>query len=92
MQAPIRDGRKLRGPGPEYLGRALAHAVLQGELPAPAADQGAVGPAECVPACVVYSGGMISVHDLFTFRKGALTTMGVGKRISIRREQRKPIE
>jgi hypothetical protein len=28
-----------------------------GKLPAPAADQGAVGPAECVPACDVHSVG-----------------------------------
>src|SRR3989454_11457288 len=47
-------------PGPEHIRRALAHIVLQRELPAPAADQGAVGPAGCVPACVVDSGGMIS--------------------------------
>ena len=51
---------RSRGPGAEYLARALAHAVLQGELPAPSADQVAVGPGECLPACVVHSGGMIS--------------------------------
>ena len=45
-----------RGPGAEYVGRALAHAVLPGELSAPAADQGAMGPAERVPARVVHSG------------------------------------
>ena len=46
-----------RRPGAEYLGRALAHAVLPGELPAPAADQGAVGPARRVPARAVDSDG-----------------------------------
>ena len=50
----------LADPALEYLGRALAHAVLQGELPAPAADQGAVGPAERVPTRAGRSGGMIS--------------------------------
>ena len=53
-----------RGPGPEYIRRALAHVVLQGELPAPAAHQGAVGPAECVSACVVDSAGMIRVGEI----------------------------
>ena len=50
----------LADPAAEYLRRALAHAVLQGELPAPAADQGAVGPAGCVPARAIHSDGMIS--------------------------------
>ena len=35
----------------------------KGELPASAADQGTLGPARSVPACVVDSGGMMSVAD-----------------------------
>src|SRR5207244_10196410 len=48
--------------GPERLGRPVAHAVLRGELPAPAADQGAMGPARCVPACPVHPGGMSEIR------------------------------
>src|SRR6185437_7632194 len=50
-----------RGPDAEYVRRALVHALLQGELPASAADQGTLGPARCVPACVVHSGGRMSI-------------------------------
>ena len=53
---------RSRGPDAQYVGRAVAHAVLQGELPAPAADQGALGPAQRVPPCVVHSSRMISLR------------------------------
>jgi aclacinomycin oxidase len=45
----------LADPAREYVGRALAHAVLPRQLPATAANQGAVGSSECVPASPVHS-------------------------------------
>jgi hypothetical protein len=48
----------LADPALNTSGVPLAHAVLRGELPAPAADQGAVGPVERVPPRVVSPGGM----------------------------------
>jgi hypothetical protein len=46
------------GSGTEHIRRALADSLLHRRLPAPAADQSAVGPAGCVPARFVDSGGM----------------------------------
>jgi hypothetical protein len=48
----------LADPGPEYLRRALAHPVLPGELPAPAAGQGTMGPAERVPPRALHSSAL----------------------------------
>ena len=45
----------LADPALEHVRRAVAHALLQGELPAPAAGQGTVGSAERVPPRAVDS-------------------------------------
>jgi len=49
---------RSRGLKPEYIRRAVAYLVLQENYPRLQADQGAVGPAQCVPAWVVGSGGV----------------------------------
>ncbi len=62
-------GRRPGRPGMEPLGYALARSLLPGELPAPAAGEGAVGPWERVPASPVDSEPRLKElgHHLATF-------------------------
>ena len=60
------DGAFINHPDTDLADHALNtsgvpwHRLLQRELPAPAANQGALGPAGRVPPCIVHSGGIIS--------------------------------
>jgi hypothetical protein len=53
------SGRRPRRSGVEHLGCSLAHAVLQGQLPPTAADQGPMGSSQRVPPRPLHPGAVI---------------------------------